>query len=132
MAGYFAHWLATGPRLARPPRIFRVNWFRKDDDGRFLWPGYSENVRILQWIVNRIHGRAEAAETPVGFVPTHPALDLDGLDVSPARLGQALRCDPDEWLGALDDLAVFYRQFGDRMPEPIWRAHGETIRRLGR
>jgi phosphoenolpyruvate carboxykinase (GTP) len=131
MADYFAHWLATGARLARPPRIFRVNWFRRDDDGRFLWPGYGENMRVLRWIVERIRGGGRAVETPVGFVPAPGALETDGLDVTPDRLRQALRCDADEWLPALDDLAGFYGQFGDRLPVPIARALAETRRRFG-
>jgi phosphoenolpyruvate carboxykinase (GTP) len=78
MGSYFAHWLAMGPRLANPPKIFRVNWFRRDAEGRFLWPGYGENARILKWMVDRIHGRGKAVETPLGFIPTADALDLTG------------------------------------------------------
>jgi phosphoenolpyruvate carboxykinase (GTP) len=128
MADYFGHWLSIGPRLKKPPKIFRVNWFRRDADGRFLWPGYGENVRILKWIVERIRGNGKVSETPVGYVPAPGAIDLDGLHLPPARLEAALRCDPDEWLGALDELAAFYTQFGPRLPEPIWRAHRQTVR----
>ncbi|OLC39837.1 MAG: phosphoenolpyruvate carboxykinase [Candidatus Rokubacteria bacterium 13_1_40CM_4_69_5] len=130
MADYFAHWLAVGRRLARPPRIFRVNWFRRDGDGRFLWPGYSENVRILKWMVERIRGAARAEETPVGWIPAPGALDTSGLDVTPERLRQALHCDAQEWLAALDDLGEFYRQFGPRLPAPIAQALAETQRRF--
>jgi phosphoenolpyruvate carboxykinase (GTP) len=128
MADYFGHWLSIGPRLKKPPKIFRVNWFRRDADGRFLWPGYGENVRILKWIVERIRGNGKASETPVGYVPASGAIDLDGLPLPPARLEAALRCDPGEWLEALDELAAFYTQFGPRLPEPIWRAHRQTVR----
>jgi phosphoenolpyruvate carboxykinase (GTP) len=107
-----------------------VNWFRRDGDGRFLWPGYSENVRILKWMVERIRGTARAEETPVGWVPAPGALDTSGLDVTPERLGQALRCDAREWLAALDDLGEFYRQFGSRLPAPIAQALAETQRRF--
>ncbi len=131
MADYFAHWLATGRRLARPPRIFRVNWFRRDGDGRFLWPGYSENVRILKWMVERIRGTARAEETPIGWIPTPDALDRQGLDLGPERLRQALRCDAAEWLEALDDLAAFYARFGPRLPEPIRDTLAATRRRFG-
>ena len=93
MADYFAHWLGMGPRLAKPPRIFRVNWFRRDADGRFLWPGYGENMRILKWMVERIRGGGRATETPIGSMPAPGALELDGLDVTPTRLAEALRCD---------------------------------------
>jgi phosphoenolpyruvate carboxykinase (GTP) len=132
MADYFAHWLAMGPRLAKVPRIFRVNWFRRDADGRFLWPGYSENVRILKWMVQRIRGTARATETPVGAVPTLDALDLDGLAVSPAQLREALRCEASEWLPALDNLATFYGEFGARLPAPIAASLAETRRRFER
>jgi phosphoenolpyruvate carboxykinase (GTP) len=131
MADYFAHWLATGSRLARPPRIFRVNWFRRDAEGRFLWPGYGENVRVLKWMVERIRGTARAEETPVGWVPAPGALDLDGLAVTPERLRQALHCDAGEWLSALDDLGEFYRQFGARLPTPIAEKLADTRRRFG-
>jgi phosphoenolpyruvate carboxykinase (GTP) len=130
MADYFGHWLQTGTRLARHPRIFRVNWFRRDDDGRFLWPGYGENVRILKWIVERIRGTAQARETPVGYVPAPGALELDGTQVTPAGLEAALRVDGGEWRQALDELGGFYEQFGPRLPAPILRAHDETLRRL--
>jgi len=131
MADYFAHWLAIGRRLRRPPRIFRVNWFRRGADGTFLWPGYSENVRILRWMVERIRGGASAEEIPVGWIPTADALDLEGLDLPRERLREALRCDAREWLAALDDLGEFYRQFGARLPATIARIYAETRRRFG-
>jgi phosphoenolpyruvate carboxykinase (GTP) len=119
MADYFTHWLSMQPRLARPPRLFRVNWFRRDADGRFLWPGYGDNVRVLKWMIERIRGGGGAEETPIGFVPAEGALDLTGLDVTPARLREALRCDAGEWLAALQDLEQFYAGFGDRLPAAI-------------
>jgi phosphoenolpyruvate carboxykinase (GTP) len=131
MADYFDHWLATGSRLATPPRIFRVNWFRRDADGRFLWPGYGENVRVLKWMVERIRGTARAEETPIGLVPAPGALDTDGLDVAPAQLREALRCDAGEWLPALDELSGFYKQFGPRLPAPISETLARTRRRFG-
>ena len=90
MGDYFGHWLGMRPRLKQTPKIFRVNWFRKDDQGRFLWPGYGENVRILKWIVGRIRGTAQAVETPIGWIPAKGEIDLKGLDVSPAQLDAAL------------------------------------------
>ena len=131
MADYFAHWLATGTRLTTPPRIFRVNWFRRDADGRFLWPGYGENVRVLKWMVERIRGTARAEETPIGWVPARGALDTDGLDVMPAQLREALRCDAGEWLQALGDLGEFYSQFGSRLPQSITETLARTQRRFG-
>jgi phosphoenolpyruvate carboxykinase (GTP) len=131
MADYFAHWLAMGRRLARPPGIFRVNWFRRGADGRFLWPGFGENVRVLKWIVERLRGTGRAVETPIGWVPAADALDLSGLDRGRDRLAEALRVDAREWLAALDDLGQFYAQFGDRLPAPIARTLAETRRRFG-
>jgi phosphoenolpyruvate carboxykinase (GTP) len=131
MADYFAHWLDLGPRLRRPPKIFRVNWFRRDEAGRFLWPGYGDNVRVLKWMLERIRGTGRARETAIGFVPAPGALDLDGLALPAARLDAALRVDPGEWTGALEDLRPFYAQFGARLPETIRRAHADALRRLG-
>jgi phosphoenolpyruvate carboxykinase (GTP) len=131
MADYFAHWLAMGSRLAKPPRIFRVNWFRRDADGRFLWPGYGENMRILKWMVERIHGSGRAVETPIGWIPSANALDLGALDVAPARLDAALRCDAGEWLAALSDLEEFYGQFRGRLPAAIITSLAKTRRRFG-
>ena len=131
MAYYIAHWLAMGPRLAKAPKIFRVNWFRRDADGRFLWPGYGDNVRVLKWMVERIRGTAAAQETPIGFVPTLEALDRTGLDVTDGQLREALRVDAGEWTEALADLEQFNAQFGHRLPEAITRGFADTRRRLG-
>ena len=131
MADYFAHWLSMQPRLSKPPRLFRVNWFRKDADGAFLWPGYGDNVRVLKWMVERIRGGGQARETPVGYVPADGALDLSGLDVSAARLREALRCDAGEWLTALQDLEDFYGSFGSRLPATIGRQLSETRKKFG-
>src|SRR3989442_3223159 len=93
MPDYFDHWLATESRLATPPRIFRVNWFRRDADGRFLWPGYGENVRVLKWMVERIRGTGRAEETPIGWVPSPGAIDIGGVAPTPGHLHAALRRD---------------------------------------
>jgi phosphoenolpyruvate carboxykinase (GTP) len=131
MADYFTHWLSMQPRLARTPRVFRVNWFRKDADGKFLWPGYGENVRVLKWMVERIRGGGAATETPIGFVPAEGAIDLGGLDVTPARMREALRCDATEWLAALADLGEFYDSFGPRLPATIAQQLAQTRRKFG-
>ena len=130
MGDYFGHWLGMGARLRTPPRIFRVNWFRRDGSGRFLWPGYGDNVRVLKWIVDRIHGIADARETPVGYVPTAGALDLDGLNIAPDRVDAALHVERDEWIESLQDLGEFYRQFGSRLPAAISAGLATTARRL--
>jgi phosphoenolpyruvate carboxykinase (GTP) len=130
MADYFGHWLGIGRRLARPPRIFRVNWFRRDGDGRFLWPGYGDNVRVLKWIVERIRGKAGARETPIGYVPDPGAIELDGLELAPSRLAAALSVNNEEWIESLGDLGEFYKHFGPRLPAPISEALAQTARRL--
>jgi phosphoenolpyruvate carboxykinase (GTP) len=131
MADYFAHWLAMGQRLARPPKIFRVNWFRKGDDGKFLWPGYGDNMRVLKWMVERIHGeRPEAEKTPIGWLPRPGDLDTTGLSIPAGALKEALRVDAQEWLGALDDLETFYKGFGTRLPAEIARQLAETQRKF--
>ena len=131
MADYFAHWLSIGARVARAPKIFRVNWFRKDDAGKFLWPGYGDNMRVLKWMVERIHGeRRDAEETPIGFIPRPGDLDTGGLAITPDRMREALRVDATEWRAKLDDLDAFYAQFGARIPYPIASQLGETRRRF--
>ena len=108
-----------------------MNWFRRDADGKFLWPGYGENVRVLKWMVERIRGGGQAQETPVGFVPAPGALDLGGLDVTAAQMQAALRCDAGEWLTALQDLDEFYGSFGSRLPRTIATQLAETRRKFG-
>ena len=131
MADYFSHWLDVGNRVARPPKIFRVNWFRKGDDGKFLWPGYGDNMRVLKWMVERIHGeRPDALETPIGWLPRPADLDTAGTSMTPAALKEALRVDAQEWLTALDDLEGFYNGFGARLPASIAKTLAETKRKF--
>jgi phosphoenolpyruvate carboxykinase (GTP) len=132
MARYFGHWLETGRREgARLPKIFMVNWFRKDDEGGFLWPGFGENSRVLAWIFRRCDDEAEAAETPIGLVPTKDALDLSGLELSDEALEQLLAVDPDDWKTQLPQVHQHYAQFGDTLPGEL-RAQLEALeRRLG-
>jgi phosphoenolpyruvate carboxykinase (GTP) len=131
MGDYFAHWLSMGTRLTKPPKIFRVNWFRRDGENRFLWPGYGENVRVLKWMVERIRGTGRAEESPIGWLPAPGALDMTGLDVRREALSEALRVDAGEWREALGDLDQFYAQFGGRVPAPVTSALGDTLRCLG-
>jgi phosphoenolpyruvate carboxykinase (GTP) len=132
MADYFRHWLEMGQRIPHPPRIFHVNWFRKDADGKFLWPGYGENVRVLKWILERIEGNAAANDTPIGLVPTPDALTLDGLDISRTTMKQLLSVDPSEWSEEYAGIGEFFQAFGDRLPAEIREEHarlGERLRR---
>ena len=119
MGDYFAHWLAIGGKLRHPPRIFMVNWFRKDRDDSFLWPGYSENMRVLKWIVDRARGRVAAEETPIGFMPRAADLDLTGLDMSNERLELAMAIRPEEWLPELDLQEQFFAGIGETLPPQL-------------
>jgi len=132
MADYFRHWLDMGTRMLHRPKVFRVNWFRRDEDGKFIWPGFGENVRVLRWILGRCRGDAEAVTTPIGYVPAPGALDLRGIEdrVDAATLDLLLRVDPDDWAHELADQRAFYAKFGDRMPHEILRQHAEAMRRL--
>ena len=91
MGDYFEHWLNMGKRMTKPPKIFHVNWFRTDENGEFLWPGYGENLRVIEWILDRCRGEADAVKTPIGYVPTPDSLDLTGLDISRETSQQAVR-----------------------------------------
>src|SRR5260370_35489029 len=102
MGQYFQHWLKIGPRLKNPPLIFHVNWFRKGAEGKFLWPGYGENVRVLKWILERVEGRGAAQETPIGYVPTKNGLTLDGLKISEERVNEFMRANPEDWASERD------------------------------
>jgi phosphoenolpyruvate carboxykinase (GTP) len=120
MADYFSHWLDTGRRQgARLPKIFMVNWFRKDDDGRFIWPGFGENSRVLAWIFRRCDGEADAVETPIGLVPAPGAIETEGLDLSAAEMEKLLKVDPEEWRVQLPQIHQHYAGFGDALPDEL-------------
>ena len=122
MADYFGHWLRVGQKLRfdRAPRIFQVNWFRKGADGRYLWPGFGDNARVLEWIVRRIEGRVPAVDSPVGRVPRAGDLDVAGLDVSREDLDELFAIDADSWLRESELTEDFYRTFGGRIPPQLW------------
>ncbi|HET7105308.1 MAG TPA: phosphoenolpyruvate carboxykinase (GTP) [Candidatus Acidoferrum sp.] len=132
MADYFQHWLDMGKKIPHPPKIFHVNWFRKGADGKFLWPGYGENVRVLKWILERVEGRGEAKETPIGYVPTRTALTLDGLKISPEALDELFRVNADNWENDLADSREFFTKFGERLPAELRKEHAGVIGRFGK
>jgi phosphoenolpyruvate carboxykinase (GTP) len=121
---YFRHWIEMGKGAnggeSKLPKIYYVNWFRKNAAGDYIWPGYGENARVLKWIVERIEGRAEAVETPIGFVPAPGALDVEGLDISPEDLRIATRVDVEEWRQELPRISEWFERFGDRLPGVLW------------
>ncbi len=132
MADYFRHWLEMGKRIPHPPKIFHVNWFRKGADGKFLWPGFGENVRVLKWILERVQGKGKAAETPVGWVPTPDGLTLDGLEVSRSTMEELLRVNPTDWTTELVDAKKFFEQFGRRLPHELHEEHSQLAQRFER
>ena len=130
MADYFGHWLEMGKRIPKPPKIFHVNWFRKGADGKFLWPGYGENVRVLKWILERVEGRGAARETPIGYVPAKNGLTLDGMKISEQALSELLRVNTEDWEAELEDSKQFFGKFGARLPRQIREEHEKLSRRF--
>jgi phosphoenolpyruvate carboxykinase (GTP) len=130
MADYFQHWLEVGKILRLPPRIFRVNWFRVGKSGRFLWPGFSDNLRVLKWILDRCEGHGDAVATPIGLVPAADAIDRQGLNLPDAVMSDLLKVDPAEWNEVIPDQKHFMVSFAGRIPKGILDEHQELSRRL--
>jgi len=128
---YWAHWLRLEGRMSKPPRVFHVNWFRQDKDGRFLWPGFGENLRVLRWVIDRCAGRAGARETPIGFLPEPRDLDVRGLALAEDTLGKLLEVDPAAWRAEMDDIAGYLDEFGSRLPDALSREQQRTRAALG-
>ncbi len=131
MADYFQHWYDMGKKISNPPQIFNVNWFRLDDDGNFMWPGFGDNMRVLNWIIDRCDGKVDAVETPIGFVPNKEDLDLEGLDIDDAALTELLSIDKDVWKEEVKQQREFFAQFGDRLPKEIVDSMDELEKKLG-
>ncbi len=130
MGDYFGHWLRMGARIGAPPRIFRVNWFRQGRDGSYLWPGFGENLRVLRWIVARVHGEADPVKTAIGNLPRPADIDLTGLDVSRATLEDLLAVDRGGWLEAAAAQQQFLEQFGERLPREMRDEQAALVKRL--
>jgi phosphoenolpyruvate carboxykinase (GTP) len=119
MGDYFKHWIETGRKAPKAPKIFHVNWFRRDENNKFLWPGFGENLRVLEWIVDRVDGKAEAVETPIGRIPSKDALDLTGLDLPEGAMEKVLAVDPDDWKAEVEDHKKFFAKFGEHLPKEL-------------
>ncbi len=130
MADYFAYWLQRGKKIPKPPKIFHVNWFRKGADGKFLWPGYGENVRVLKWILERVEGRGAAQETPIGYVPAKNGMTLDGMKISDEALSELLSVNTADWENELEDSKQFLMKFGARLPQEIREEHAKVSKRF--
>lgn len=130
MGQYFQHWLDMGKKMDNPPKIFHVNWFRLDKDGNFLWPGYGENLRVLEWIIERCKKTAGARITPIGYVPKPDDIDLTGLDISKETLEELLYIDKDAWLEEAKDIERFFKTFGSDLPAELKNQLKELQERL--
>ena len=132
MGDYFKHWLSIGTKTStdKLPKIFYVNWFRKTTDGKWLWPGYGENSRVLKWVFERVSGEGKAVETPIGYMPTIDAIDRSGLDVSEADMNELLKVNKDEWLKEVSSIREYYTKFGDKLPKELAGQLDELEKRL--
>ena len=131
MGDYFGHWLNIGKKLKQPPKIYSINWFRTDEDGKFIWPGFGENIRVIKWIIDRIGGKTGAKETPLGLVPELKDLDLSGLNIPQDKVKKLFAIDPSEWTAELQDIEKYFGQFGSHMPEAIWQEYRALAEKLG-
>jgi phosphoenolpyruvate carboxykinase (GTP) len=130
MGDYFGHWLEVGASMAKPPHIFRVNWFRTNDEGKFLWPGFGDNLRVLKWILERCASHGKAVPSAIGPVPTLDAIDRTGLEISDDDLSALLKVDPAEWVEALAGQEDFFRTFGQHTPPAMWDEQKHLAHRI--
>ena len=119
MADYFAHWIEMGEKITNKPQIFNVNWFRTDNEGHFIWPGFGDNLRVLEWILDRCENKVDAKETPIGFVPNAQDINIEGLDITTDVVEELLTVDKETWKEEVNGIEEFYAQFGDRLPKEL-------------
>ena len=132
MADYFEHWLDVGRENPdRMPRVFLVNWFRKNDEGKFIWPGFGENSRVLEWVFRRCDGQGEAVETPIGLVPAEGELNLDGLDISAEAMAELTSVDEEGLRDELPQVEEHLAKFGDKLPGAVREQLDALKKRLG-
>jgi phosphoenolpyruvate carboxykinase (GTP) len=133
MGDYFGHWLHMGTQLANPPKIFHVNWFRQDADGRFLWPGFGENMRALRWMLSRCEGsgNGNAVESPIGLLPAKGGIDTSGLDLKAGAIDELLTVSRDDWRADAASIGEFFGKFGDHLPREMERQREALVKRLG-
>ena len=119
MADYFEHWLEMGKKIPNAPKIFHVNWFRLDENGKFMWPGFGDNLRVLNWILDRCEGKADAKETAIGYLPEAKDINIEGLKLDAETLEQLLSVDKAVWKEEVESQKEFFAKFGDRLPAGI-------------
>ena len=132
MADYFAHWIKMGGKIANKPKIFFVNWFRKDKSGKFIWPGFSENMRILNWIMRRAEGKVGAIKTPLGYIPKYEDINMEGLNFPKSKWDELFRIDKDDWKKELEDQKLFLSKFGKKVPKEIMYEYEALKKRLSK
>jgi phosphoenolpyruvate carboxykinase (GTP) len=132
MGDYFGHWLNIGRKASQPPKIFSVNWFRVDDDDKFIWPGFGDNIHVLRWIVDRVHNRVPAKETPIGLVPRLEDLHLEGLNIPRAKLEKLFEVNMGEWPAEVDEVKKFLDQFGGHLPEGLRQQWNALAKQAGK
>ncbi len=126
-ADYWGHWLSFTERSDNLPRIFHVNWFRQDKDGKFLWPGFGENLRVLRWIIERCESRVGCVDTPIGLLPEPQDIDIEGLDVAQDTMQTLLSIDPEQWLDEMHSVGEYLEEFGDRLPDELRQEHRRVL-----
>ena len=126
-ADYWGHWLSFSARSTHLPKVFHVNWFRQDAAGKYMWPGFGENLRVLRWILERCEGKAEAVETAIGFVPADKAIDTHDLEIDPATLHTLLNIDEGKWRTEIAELGEYFKSYGKRIPAGLHAEH-ERVR----
>jgi phosphoenolpyruvate carboxykinase (GTP) len=131
-ADYWAHWLSFADRSDRLPKIFHVNWFRQDAAGRFLWPGFGDNLRVLRWIIDRCENNIGARETPIGWLPEPDDIDTSGLDVNPETLEALLAVNVDQWKTEMESIGSYLDGFGERLPAELKSEHEKVVTALQR
>ena len=119
MADYWQHWLDMGEKIQHQPKIFNVNWFRLDDEGNFIWPGFGDNLRVLEWIMKRCFDEVGAEDTAIGYMPHPEDIDLEGLDITADTLRELLKVDPELWRQEVAGIKEFYAKFGDKLPAEL-------------
>ncbi len=119
MGDYFGHWLSVGKKMANPPKIYSVNWFRTDDNGKFIWPGFGDNIRVLKWIIDRVNNTVSADQTPIGMVPKAKDLNLEGLNIPQENLKKLFEVNMSEWKDEIQEIGSFLQQFGKHLPKEI-------------
>jgi phosphoenolpyruvate carboxykinase (GTP) len=127
---YWSHWIDVGAKLKFPPQIFHVNWFRQDPAGKFLWPGFGENLRVLRWIIDRCNGKAGARDTPIGYLPTAKDLDLQGLTISPAAVEELVAVNPGLWAEEFAGITKYLAEFGDHVPQALQSELKSALQRI--